>query len=126
MILFWRSVPLRKSHRLPRKPGLYAVRWLFLTFYVGKSVDINGRWRDHHRYPQAARLPWCRIAYRTMHKHAIHDAERRLIRATKSPWSWNGEPVPSRAYLRFRDVLDVCFWVTTLVGIGVLVVSFAG
>ena len=51
MILFWPSIPLTKRDRLPSKPGLYAVRWLFITWYVGKSVDLRNRWENHHRYP---------------------------------------------------------------------------
>lgn len=125
-ILFWPSVSLRDHTRLPAKPGLYAVRWLFITWYVGKSVNVRDRWRRHHRYPQAKRLPWCRIAYCTMRESAIHDAEKRLIKLTKRWWVWNGEEVPTKRDLFISDVLGILVNWIFLAAFGVLIFSFVG
>ena len=124
MILFWPSVPLSQRDRLPSKPGLYAVRWLFITWYVGKSVNLRNRWDDHHRYPQAKRLPWCRIAYCTMHKDAIHEAERRLIRLNKRPYTWNDTRVPSKLELWRGDVIRVILSWCCLMGLCCWLLSY--
>ena len=124
-IPLWPSIPLSQRSRLPDKPGLYAVRFLGLTWYVGKAREqsIRDRWQGHHRYPQAKRLPWCRIAYCVMHKREIDAAEKRLIGITKRPWTWNNTRVPSQLELWCWDLLGVLVVWGGLVGVGVLVVS---
>ncbi len=128
-ILFWPSAPLDQRDRLPAQPGLYAVRFLFLTFYVGKAAGRNGieqRWegKGHHRYAQAARLPWCRLAYYILPKDRVDIEEKRLIKIVERyPWNWNGDKVPDRWSLFANDAAWVLLWAGVLVFGGMKVIE---
>ena len=49
-------VSLRDKRFLPSKPGLYFVIDGANLLYVGRSKDLNVRWKSHHRYKQVAAM----------------------------------------------------------------------
>ena len=96
LIFFWKHIPLSDRTQLPHRPGLYAVKSLGRVMYIGKSVNLHDRWQGtgHHRYPQANRLAFPRLAYIELPKGQIDSRETALIRRVNPPW--NGKPVPKR------------------------------
>jgi hypothetical protein len=88
----WKRIPLSDRASLPTQSGLYAVlNWRGEILYIGKSVNLRSRWQNHHRYPQAKKLLWAKLAY--LERDEIDKSERELIKRYQPPW--NGSPVPS-------------------------------
>ncbi len=61
-----------------------------------------------------------------MHKDAIHEAESRLIRLNKRPWTWNDTRVPSKLELWRGDAIRVMLSWGCLMGLGLLAVELLG
>ena len=128
-IFLWRTLPLTHRHKLPKRPGLYAVKSFSLfgpvgrVKYIGRATDLKGRWqgRGHHRYPQARNLLWPRLAYIELPKHKINEEEERLIAKLSPPW--NGSPVPARWWVGLRGT--VATWLG-LVLVGIVIVEVLG
>jgi len=73
-------VDLDDKTALPRKPGLYFVIDGQRLLYIGRSKDLNQRWKGHHRYKQIkqmARFP--QIAYLDCDDESLLWTEREII-----------------------------------------------
>jgi putative transcriptional regulator len=61
-VLPW--VPLEATAGFPSKPGIYfAIDSNKVVQYVGRSNNVRGRWRTHHRYDQLQAIGNVRIIY---------------------------------------------------------------
>lgn len=57
-------VPLEARSRLPAQPGIYfAIDHLGAVQYIGRSSDVQKRWRSHHKYKDLSLLDGVKIAY---------------------------------------------------------------
>lgn len=57
-------VPLDATAGFPAQPGIYfAIDSQNAIQYVGRSGDVRGRWRQHHKYDDLAAIGGVRIVY---------------------------------------------------------------
>lgn len=92
----WESCRLEdRKTELPRTSGIYAITEKGKIFYIGRSGDLNKRWRSHHRYSQAERLKDPRIAWIILDKNKINRAEKVCIEQYRP--AWNGTKVKSKS-----------------------------
>jgi hypothetical protein len=87
----WKRIPLSDRASLPTQSGVYAVMdWRGQIKYIGRAEDLRDRWRStgHHRYHQAKRLLWPRLAFMPCDNYK--QVELELIRYYRPPW--NGTP----------------------------------
>lgn len=75
------SVALEKKNKLPRTCGIYIVlKNENEVQYIGKSIDINRRWLQHHRYKEFKKIGNIKIAYLTFNDpKLLKDIESDLI-----------------------------------------------
>jgi hypothetical protein len=61
-ILPW--IPLNATAGFPKCPAIYfAIDSENQVQYIGRSINIRGRWKTHHRYGDLAAIGQIRIAY---------------------------------------------------------------
>ncbi len=57
-------VSLDKADELPSAPGIYfAIDSFDQIQYIGRSSNVRGRWKSHHRYDDLAAIGGVRIVY---------------------------------------------------------------
>lgn len=57
-------VPLDATAGFPAQPGIYfAIDSLNQVQYIGRSANVQGRWKSHHKYSDLAAIGGVRIAY---------------------------------------------------------------
>ena len=97
---------------LPQTPGVYSVFSKDdYVFYVGSSVNMRSRWRDHHRARQAmennAYIGWINCK-----KEEIGSIEAVLTKELKPAWNRSPMTGYSRSQIfierEYRDGLDAC------------------
>ena len=91
----WRTCLLRnRKTKLPDRSGLYAVLDRSGNIlYIGKAVNLRRRWASgHHRYKQASRVRYAKLAFTLVPESKISELELELI--TKHKPVWNGTKVP--------------------------------
>ena len=130
-IIFWSSVRLRDRSRLPAKPGLYAVRSMGKTFYIGRSVNLQDRWQgdSHHRFYMARLLPGVRLRYCVLSRAEIDSQEEDLIVKVKPPWNYTSVPHHSYAgavWWFMRRIPVWIWWWLGLVGSAVFFIEVLG
>ena len=58
------SLPLAHRKHLPECPGIYfAIDSQGIIYYIGRSVNLNQRWTQHHRTKQLQQHSEIKIAY---------------------------------------------------------------
>lgn len=58
------SLSLEERKQLPKVSGVYfAIDSLGVVQYIGRSVNINKRWKKHHKLDQLEKQPGIKIAY---------------------------------------------------------------
>jgi len=78
------AVNLDDKTTLPSKPGLYFVIDGQRLLYIGRSKDLNQRWRNHHRHDQIKRLAHSpQIAYLDCDDASLLWTEREIINRFK-------------------------------------------
>lgn len=57
-------VPLDATAGFPQKPGIYfAMDGQGIIQYIGRTQDVRGRWKQHHRYDDLSEIGGVRIVY---------------------------------------------------------------
>lgn len=57
-------LPLEMADTFPRKPCIYfAVDSASQVQYVGRSINANNRWKDHHKYDSLSKLKRVKIYF---------------------------------------------------------------
>jgi hypothetical protein len=51
------SLPLAERHSLPNCPAIYFVMRGEHALYIGKTVNLAQRWRQHHKWQQFSEIP---------------------------------------------------------------------
>jgi len=76
------SLPLKSRNKLPKTPGIYfAIDSQGTIQYIGRSVDINQRWKQHHRCDQLEEVGGVQIAWLEVSEQGLLlDIERALIK----------------------------------------------
>ncbi|MEL6259985.1 MAG: GIY-YIG nuclease family protein [Cyanobacteria bacterium J06626_6] len=102
----WRSCRLEdRKALLPKSSGIYAVLSKNKVMYIGRSNNLNKRWRSgHHRYAQATRLKNPKLAWISVDKSQLSDVEAMLIRTYSPAWNWTKVKAP-RVLYSFRTLL---------------------
>ncbi len=82
----------RKSNYLeiPNEPGVYALYWGPTLQYIGKSRYLRGRlipWDNEGLYKTEIRIPFGSIAWFTLQKNQIQDAEVLLVQKYDPPYN---------------------------------------
>ena len=58
------SFPLSWKKALPKTPGIYfAIDAGEVVQYIGRSIDINSRWVQHHRFEELTQIEGIRLAW---------------------------------------------------------------
>jgi hypothetical protein len=88
------SVPLEDRKLLPDSAGIYlAIAKDKIVLYVGKSIRVRFRWRQHHRFQELVEIGDVRIAWVEVSDPALLlEIEKALISHFKPPL--NGVPMP--------------------------------
>lgn len=102
----WRSCRLEdRKALLPKSSGIYAVLSKDSVMYIGRSNNLNRRWRSgHHRYDQATRLKNPKLAWICVEKSQLSALEAVLIRTYRPAWNWTKVEAP-RVLYSFRTLL---------------------
>jgi len=129
------SVPLESRAMLPKTPGIYfAIDSQGTIQYIGRSVDINQRWKQHHRCDQLEKVGEVQIAWlEVSDTRLLSPIEKALIKWFRPPL--NSEPLPSpklptssdsktqgrirnaiRKLLMENDISAYQFWKETQIG----------
>ncbi|BAY35665.1 XRE family transcriptional regulator (plasmid) [Nostoc carneum NIES-2107] len=74
------SVSLQERSQLPSTPCIYfAIDSQGVIQYIGRTVNLQGRWLKHHRYKQLAQSKDVRIAYLSIEPDLLPEVELALI-----------------------------------------------
>lgn len=82
------SAPIRyrRAPVLPAVTGIYAaIDGYGLIQYIGKSVNIGGRWKSHDKRGHLWQMEDVRIAYLECEKEELHTLEKALIQRFDPP-----------------------------------------
>jgi DNA-binding XRE family transcriptional regulator len=57
-------VPLKATNGFPEDPAIYfAIDSQGVVQYIGRSVNVRTRWKNHHRYEELEQMEGVKIAY---------------------------------------------------------------
>ena len=73
------SIALDDRSQLPKVCGIYFVVRKKAVLYIGQSLNINDRWKNHHILKSASKLDNVSIAYWQVPAGHLDNAERILI-----------------------------------------------
>lgn len=96
-------VPLDATAGFPAQPGIYfAIDAHGIVQYIGKSKDVRGRWKSHHRYEQLAAIGGIKIVY------LFFDSVELLLEVEAALIQWFNPPLnvsrPSTSNFRTEEV----------------------
>jgi hypothetical protein len=75
------SVALEAKSELPTQSAIYfAIDSQGVIQYIGRSVNTNRRWKNHHRFGQLTSIGNIRIAYLLMDADLLPSVEQALIK----------------------------------------------
>jgi CopG-like RHH_1 or ribbon-helix-helix domain, RHH_5/GIY-YIG catalytic domain len=75
------SVALEERSQLPSTPCVYfAIDSLGAVQYIGRTINLNQRWIQHHRYVQLSKMEAVRIAYLFSDVDLLPSIEAALIK----------------------------------------------
>lgn len=83
------SVGVADARLLPECPGIYFVILDGEVIYVGKSKNLNARWKSHHRLYQARDIG-ATIAYLSVPEKDLAETEESLIEIFLPRWNLHG------------------------------------
>jgi hypothetical protein len=90
------SLRLSGRESLPSTAGIYFAYTKLGVEYVGRSVNINQRWKNHHRTPELEQIEGIQIAYLEVEPpDLLPEIESLLIELLDPPM--NGSSIPAIA-----------------------------
>jgi excinuclease UvrABC nuclease subunit len=102
--------------RLPPRSGIYYVTGAWQVFYVGRSQNLQRRWRSHHKLAEFNALrPFGRIHYHLVPSDRLLALEQAEIKRLKPPWNY-------QTPLKGGEKL----WLRVTIGLRMAVVAAAG
>jgi len=101
------SMPLENRLSLPQSSGIYfAIDSQNTIQYIGRAVNINQRWTQHHRYYQLSQMGSVRIAYLTADADLLPSIESALIQWFNPALNGSDVKVGSNGKIRVSLYLD--------------------
>ena len=93
---------LSEVNNLPKIPGIYfAIDAIGNVQYIGKSVNINQRWTNHHRHKQLEQLNDIKIFYLEIKKISLLEViEKILIELYKPPLNNSKLPIKQKNQIK--------------------------
>lgn len=74
------AIDLVKKEELPEVSCIYfAIDSEGVIQYIGRTINLNTRWKSHHRYQQLSALSGVRIAYLETAEDLLDEVEEALI-----------------------------------------------
>ncbi|MBD0264255.1 MAG: GIY-YIG nuclease family protein [Tolypothrix sp. Co-bin9] len=105
------SIYLLDKDNLPNCPAIYFVSDSSQVLYIGRTVNLVKRWKDHHRFKQLKRfnrkdkisISWITC---TNDINAIINLENELIKLYKPPLNWSKVVSPIRKITPLETALQ--------------------
>lgn len=77
---------------VPQLPGIYALYYGETLQYIGQSINLQKRLKDHdrnHYYQQGDYKPFGNYSWFVIHQEFLDQAEKMLIQYYQSPYNLN-------------------------------------
>ena len=85
-------VPLERREELPATTGVYFAATSDELLYIGKSINIKGRWKSHCRLKQLEQIEGVSVHWLKLRQDKIDETEKFFIKSLCP--SLNGKPIP--------------------------------
>ena len=91
----WESISFKNRHKLPDKPGIYAICVFGTVYYIGKAKSLKKRWQghQHHRYHLAKLVPFSYLRYTVLRQKDLRGCENHFIAKIDPPWNYTPDPI---------------------------------
>ena len=76
---------INQPSNLPNHSGLYFVISNKQLLYVGKSINLHNRWKQHEKHKEFCQFHNCKISWMRRHPEDIDEYEKELIKKLVPP-----------------------------------------